>query len=102
MCCCNKSISCLRNEDDICRASSYSTNLKTITSELITKEILVLVSFILIFTCVQKKIVNNVSYEAIADIPWLFCLFNAGNFKLPNSLFQNMTMEHIQCKGDCL
>ena len=33
----------LRNEDDICHASSYWTNLKTITSELITKEILVLV-----------------------------------------------------------
>ena len=29
MCCCNKSISCLRNEDDICHASSYWTNLKT-------------------------------------------------------------------------
>ena len=32
------------NKDDICHASSQWTNLKTITSELITKEILVLVS----------------------------------------------------------
>ena len=33
----------LSNKDDICHASSYWTTLKTITSELITKEILVLV-----------------------------------------------------------
>ena len=34
----------LPKKDDICHASSYWTNLKIITSELITKEILVLVN----------------------------------------------------------
>ena len=45
----------LPSKDDSCHSSSYWTNLKTITSELITKEILVLVFSTLDFLTVNLK-----------------------------------------------
>ena len=47
----------LSNKDDICHASSYWTNIKTITNELITKEILVLARAL--------KLSNRVTFRAL-------------------------------------
>ena len=52
------------NKDDICHASSYWTNLKTITSELITKEILVLVNILNEWDVwIQRKFMMTVSIQ---------------------------------------